>query len=277
VHHVLTVGEIYDKAIDLCLRYAGKITLSIGVFSLVGDTLNVIASRPSADSLLKNMHLRVHDATNTSGWIVALGYVSSFVVFPIVEAALFVLFDHALRGERIGLRQSFSMPLGRAVNVIIASFLAAIYSSAPAGVVIIVYLVAVGLTNSTAVIVVGGLATLAIVVWLTGLLAAGVAMGFARVALDGDRVIRSLRFGVGTAFSKANRRRAMGVGIPLAILLAIGNFGGYYAGIIIFGWTGIDALNVIVQSIGDVVAWSMTAAVATIYFRNLTATVAPAV
>jgi hypothetical protein len=275
--HVLSVGEINDNAIDPCLRNAGKIALSIGVFSLVGDAINVIVSRAGADAVLKNMHLRIHATTSTSGWIVALGYVSSFVVFPIVEAALFVLFDHALRGETISLRQSYRMPFGRAVNIIVASFLAAIYSSAPAGVVIIAYLIAVGLTQSTAVIVVGGLIALAIIVWLLGLLAAGVAMGFARVALDGDRVIRSLRFGVVTAFSKANRRRALGVGIPLALLLLIGNFGGYYAGIIVFGWTGVDAANVIVQSIGDVASWSVTAAVATIYYRNLTTSVAPAV
>ena len=97
MHHVLTVGEIYDKAIDLCLRNAGKIALSIGVFSLVGDAINVIVGRAGADALLKNMHLRVHATTATSGWLVALGDVGGFVVFPIVEAALFVLFDHALR------------------------------------------------------------------------------------------------------------------------------------------------------------------------------------
>ena len=276
MHHVLTVGEIYDKAIDLCLRNAGKIALSIGVFSLVGDAINVIVGRAGADALLKNMHLRVHATTATSGWLVALGDVGGFVVFPIVEAALFVLFDHALRDEQISLRQCFSIPFRRAVNVIVASFLAAIYSSAPAGVVVIAYLIAVGVTQNDAVIVVGGLISLAIIAWLTGLLAVGVAVGFARVALDGDRVIRSLRFGVVTAFSKANRRRALGVGVPLALLLLIGNFGGYYAGIIVFGWTGLDAANVVVQSIGDVASWSVTAAVATIYYRNLTASIAPA-
>jgi hypothetical protein len=126
------------------------------------------------------------------------------------------------------------------------------------------------------VFVVGAIGSLAIIVWLGGLLAAGVAIGFARVALDGDRVARSMRFGVGIAFSRANRRRALGVGIPLALLLAIGNFGGYYAGIIAFGWTGMDAMNVFVQSIGDVISWSLTAAVATIYYRNLTTSVMPA-
>jgi hypothetical protein len=276
VHRVLTVGEIYDKAIDLCLRNAGKIALSIGLFSLVGDSLNVITSRAEADSLLKNLHLRVHATTFTNGWMVTLASVSSFVVFPIVEAALYVLFDHSLRDEKISLWRSFSMPFRRAVNVVIASLVAALYSGAPAGLIIIVYLIAVGLTQNTAVVVVGGLLALAIVVWLTSLLTAGVAMGFARVALDGDRVIRSMRFGVATAFAKPNRRRALGIGIPLTFLLVIGNFGGYYAGIIVFGWTGVDALNVIVQCIGDITSWSLTAAVATIYYRNLTTSVTPA-
>jgi hypothetical protein len=276
VDHVLTVGEIYDKAIDLCLRNAAKLALSIGVFSIIDDAINVIGSRAGADALLKNMHLRVHAATASNGWIVALGYVSSFVIFPIVEAALFVLFDHALRGDQVSLRQTFKMPFGRVVNVVVTSFLAAIYCSAPAGAIIIAYLVIIGILQTNVAIVAGGLIALAIIAWFTGLLAVGVAMGFARVALDGDRVIRSLRFGVATAFSKASRRRALGVGIPLALLLLIGNFGGYYAGIIVFGWTGVDAANVIVQSTGDVASWSMTAAVATIFYRNLTTRIAPA-
>jgi hypothetical protein len=276
VHHVLTVGEIYDKAIDLCLRNAGKIALSLGVFSLVGDTLNVITSRADADSVLKNLHLRVHAATSTSEWLVTLAYVSSIVVFPIIEAALFMLFDHGLRDETISLMRSICMPFRRVLNVIIASLVAALYCGAPVAAIALIYFIIVGLTQSTVVFVVGAIGSLATIVWLGGLLAAGVAIGFARVALDGDRVARSMRFGVGIAFSRANRRRALGVGIPLALLLAIGNFGGYYAGIIAFGWTGMDAMNVFVQSIGDVISWSLTAAVATIYYRNLTTSVTPA-
>jgi hypothetical protein len=276
VHHVLTVGEIYDKAIDLCLRNAGKIALSLGVFSLVGDTLNVITSRADADSVLKNLHLRVHAATSTSEWLVTLAYVSSIVVFPIIEAALFVLFDHGLRDETISLLRSICMPFRRVLNVIIASLVAALYCGAPVAAIALIFFIIVGLTQSTVVFVVGAIGSLAIIVWLGGLLAAGVAIGFARVALDGDRVARSMRFGVGIAFSRANRRRALGVGIPLAFLLAIGNFGGYYAGIIAFGWTGMDAVNVFVQSIGDVISWSLTASVATIYYRNLTTSVTPA-
>ena len=276
MHHVLTVGEIYDKAIDLCLRNAGKIALSLGVFSLVGDTLNVITSRADADSVLKNLHLRVHAATSTSEWLVTLAYVSSIVVFPIIEAALFMLFDHGLRDETISLMRSICMPFRRVLNVIIASLVAALYCGAPVAAIALIYFIIVGLTQSTVVFVVGAIGSLAIIVWLGGLLAAGVAIGFARVALDGDRVARSMRFGVGIAFSRANRRRALGVGIPLALLLAIGNFGGYYAGIIAFGWTGMDAMNVFVQSIGDVISWSLTAAVATIYYRNLTTSVMPA-
>jgi hypothetical protein len=147
VHHVLTVGEIYDKAIDLCLRNAGKIALSLGVFSLVGDTLNVITSRADADSVLKNLHLRVHAATSTSEWLVTLAYVSSIVVFPIIEAALFMLFDHGLRDETISLMRSICMPFRRVLNVIIASLVAALYCGAPVAAIALIYFIIVGLTQ----------------------------------------------------------------------------------------------------------------------------------
>jgi hypothetical protein len=270
VNHVLSVGEIYDKAIDLCLRNTGKIVLVLGVLGLISDTLNVLASRSEADTLLKTIHLRLHGATTTSAWIVGLGYLFSFGIFPIAEAALCVLFDHALRGEPVGLKVCFSSPFRRKANVAVASFLSAVYSSAPAVAIVIIFLGAAALVKQPVIDLVLGLAALGLVICLTGFVAIGVAIGFAKVALDAGRVNQSLRFGIAWAFAKPNRRRALGVGIPLAFILAVGNFGGYYAGIIAFGLTGADAANVIVQSIGDTIAWGLTAAVATICYRNLT-------
>jgi hypothetical protein len=270
VHHTLSVGEVYDKAVDLCLRNAGKIALTLGVFSLIGDALSVLTNGAQNDPLLKAMHLRLHGPLTTNMWIEWLAFASSFLIFPNVIAALYILFDRALRGEKVGLRECFSAPLRRRGNLVVASFLAGVYAAAPTTAIIFAYLAAVIVIKQPAVTVLLGLATLGVAVWLLGLLATGVAVGFARVVLDEGRVIQSLRVGIAGAFAKASRRRALGVGVPLAFVLLLGNFGGYYLGIFAFGLTGADAANVIVQSLGDVIAWSITAAVATVYYRNLT-------
>lgn len=269
MHHVLSVGEIYDKAIDLCLRNAGKIALTLGLFSLVGNTFNVLANRSGDDKMLAKLHLRVHGAVLNSGWYTAFGTLTGFVIFPMVEAGLCVLFDGAIRGKPIGLNRFFSSPLRRTGNVIVAAFLSGIYAVVPAFAVAIAYLIVNGVFKQTAVFAVSTVVTLGLVVWLTSMLAFGVAVGFARVALDAGRVVSSLRLGIAKAFDKGNRRRALGVGAPLFILLALGNLGCYFLGVVAFGYTGADAANVVVQSIGDVVSWSFTAAVATICYRNL--------
>ena len=267
--HVLTVGEIYDKAIDLCLRNAGKIALTMGLFSLIGDTLNVLADPSNNDVLLKPMHLHLHVTTAVNGWFLGLGIISSYIVFPVVEAGLYVLFDRALRGEPIGVRAMLRAPIPRIANTAVASFLAAVYSVAPPGAIVAIFVLLLMFIKQPAIDVVLGLAAIVAAVWLLGFLASGVAIGFARVALENGRVLASLRSGIASVFAKAERRRALGVGIPLAFILIAGNFGGYYLGIIAFGLTGADAANVVVQVIGDIVAWSLTAAVATVYYRNL--------
>lgn len=269
MNHVLSVGEIYDKAIDLCLRNAGKIAMTLGLFSLVGNTFNVLANRSGDDKLLAKLHLRVHGAVLNSGWFSALGVLTAFVIFPMIEAGLCVMFDGAIRGIPIGLNRFFSSPLRRTGNVVVAAFLAGIYATVPALAISIVYLIVIGMFNQTAVFAVSSVVTIGLVVWLTGMLAFGVAVGFARVALDAGRVVSSLRLGIARAFEKGNRRRALGVGAPLFIVLALGNFGCYFLGVVAFGFTGADAANVVVQSIGDCISWSLTAAVATICYRNL--------
>jgi len=52
VDHVLTVGEIYDKAIDLCLRNALTIALSLGAFFVSFTTLSVLNSTFRDDLIL---------------------------------------------------------------------------------------------------------------------------------------------------------------------------------------------------------------------------------
>jgi len=240
-----------------------------GRFSLIGNTFNGLSNRSGDDKMLAALHLRVHGAVLNSGWFTALGALTAIVLFPMVEAGLCVMFDAAIRGKQIGLNQFFSSPLRRTGNVIVASLLSGIYATVPAFAIAIAYLIALGMFNQPAAITVLTVVTTGLVVWLTGMLAFGVAVGFARVALDAGRVVLSLRLGIASAFEKGNRRRALGVGAPLFILLAIGNFGCYFLGVVAFGFTGADAANVIIQSIGDCVAWSLTAAVATICYRNL--------
>jgi hypothetical protein len=269
VYHVLTVGEIYDKAIDLCLRNAGKIALTLGVFGVIDDTINVFINQSDFNTVLKAMHLRLHSAPAASGWVVLLGVVLSFILFPIVEAALCVLFDRSLHDEPTGMRAMFRAPLRRRANAVVTSFLAGVYSVGPPTAILIVYVLVVANIKQLAFVIVLGLAAVVAAVWLLGLLASGVAIGFARVALENGRVFESLRSGIASAFAKTERRRALGVGIPLAFVLLVGNFGGYYLGIIAYGLTGADAANVIVQVLGDLVAWSLTAAIATVYSRNL--------
>lgn len=267
--HILTVGEIYDKAVDLCLRIAGKIALAMGVFSLMGDTFNVLADPSNNDVLLKPMHLHLHSSTTVNGWILGLGIISSYLVFPAVEAALYVLFDRSLRGGPTGIRAIFQAPLRRTGNVIIASFLAGVYATAPPAAIVAAYAIVLLFIKQPIIDVVLGIVAIGVAVWLLGLLASGVAIGFARIALENGRVVESLRSGISAAFAKTERRRALSVGIPLAFILIVGNFGGYYLGIIAFGLTGVDVANIVVQVIGDIVAWSLTAAVATVYYRNL--------
>jgi hypothetical protein len=269
VDHVLTVGEIYDKAVDLCLRNAGAIALTLGVFGLIDDSINVLVNQSDFNTVLNAMHMPLHTAPAASGWVVWLGIVLSFLVFPAVEAALYVLFDRSLRGDPTGIRAIFQAPLRRTGNVIIASFLAGVYAAAPPAAIVAAYAIVLIFIKQPIIDVVLGIVAIGVAAWLLGLLASGVAIGFARVALENGRVLESLRSGISSAFAKMERRRALGLGIPLAFILIVGNFGGYYLGIIAFGLTGADAANVIVQVIGDIVAWSLTAAVATVYYRSI--------
>ena len=177
MHHVLSVGEIYDKAIDLCLRNAGKIALTLGVFSLIGNTFNVLSNRSGDDKMLAALHLRVHGAVSNSDWFAALRALTAIVLFPMVEAGLCVMFDAAIRGKQIGLNQFFSSPLRRTGNVIVASFLSGIYATVPAFAIAIAYLIALGMSEQPAVITVLTVVTTGLVVWLTGMLAFGVAVG----------------------------------------------------------------------------------------------------
>ncbi|HKW44476.1 MAG TPA: hypothetical protein VJN22_02400 [Candidatus Eremiobacteraceae bacterium] len=251
------------------MRNAGKIALTLGVFGLVDDSINVLVNQSDVNAILKALHMPSHPAAAASGWIVLLGIVLSFVVFPAVEAALYILFDRSMRGEPTGLAAIFRAPPRRTANAVIASFLAGVYSTAPPAAIIAVYVLLSAVINQPALKVVLGFAALIAVVWLLGLLASGVALGFSRVVLENGRVIESLRSGIALAFAKGERRRALSVGLPLAFILLVGNFGGYYLGIIAFGLTGAAAADIAVQVIGDIVAWGLTAAIATVYFRNL--------
>ena len=270
MNHVLSVGEIYDKALDLCVRNAGKIALTFGAYSLLSDTLDTLFSGNQNYELLGALHLRPHAVVTPYVWSTWFGYVSAFLLLPIAIAALFKVFDCALHGDQMGILRYFRSSFRRIANVVVGAFLTQVYVGAPGSAIVLGYLRVVVYLKQPAVTVALGIVALGVLIWLTGLLALGVSLGFARIALDGGRVIQSLRFGTALVFARANRRAALVVGVPLAFIVILGNFGGNYAGIVAYGLTGSDAANVIVQTIGDVTSWSILAAVATIYYRNLT-------
>jgi hypothetical protein len=207
VNHVLSVGEIYDKAIDLCLRDAGKIALSLGAFCLATLALGVLSMSFRDDKLWTAMNVRPREPVLHGEWISVLENMVWFVLIPVIRAALTVLFDRTLHGRTVGLRECFHSTLRRTVNVIVASFLLDVASVA-AGIVIWAPAVFafVGVTRLTILGPIVGLSC--VLTWLTAPLMIGVAAGFAQVALDAGRVIPSMRLGIANAFAKTSRGRA---------------------------------------------------------------------
>src|ERR1700681_2972659 len=120
VYHVLTVGEIYDKAIDLCLRNAWRIAIILGVYFLVFDTIVVLNSTYTNSGLLAGMHMHPRDAIMRGTWITILFNVVHYTVLPILVGALFVLFDSSLRRQSVILQVGFQLPPRRIANVIVA-------------------------------------------------------------------------------------------------------------------------------------------------------------
>jgi hypothetical protein len=59
------------------------------------------------------------------------------------------------------------------------------------------------------------------------------------------------------------------VGLPLSLVFVLGTYGCYLGGIEAYEYTGSHVANVGMQTIGDVVAYSLLASVAAVYYRNL--------
>jgi len=157
-------------------------------------------------------------------------------------------------------------PLRRTANTIVASLLLDVASFAA---LIVVWLPAFfAYFGVGATILVPIVALAFVLVWLTAPLMIGVATGFAQVALDAGRVVSSVRFGLANAFAKPSRGRALGVALPLVVIFAIGNMGGYYAGAAVLGLTDNIVAYVILLTAGEVAALSLLTAVAAVYYRN---------
>jgi hypothetical protein len=268
VDHVLTVGEIYDKAIDLCLRNAGTIALLLGVYFLLFGTLAVLNTAYVGYGVYAAMHVHPREAILRGTWITVLIYVAHFTLLPVLNAAIFFLFDRMLNGHRAVLGSAFRSPIQRTVNIILASLFSSLIGYLALFTLVIAFVVGKGSSMSTVAIVVD-IVLAGALVWIQSVLMLGVAIGLARVALDSGRVLPSISFGIAAAFSKVGRRRTIGVATPLLAILIVGTVGFSFAGIEAFALTGLDVANVVVRSIGNTITWSIWVAVATVYYRNL--------
>jgi hypothetical protein len=269
VDHVLTVGEIYDKAIDICLRNAGSIAKTLGVYSAVICTLGALQS--NYDGVFTALiHVRPRQAFIHGAWIFVVDCAGEFIVLPLLGAALCTLFDRSLRGQPAPLRECLSSVLLRARDLILVSFVGHLIVFLGLIPIAIIFAFPMGLFSVSMINVVVAVSLCTFFMPFISLLTLGASSGFARVALDGGRVLTSIDLGIGSAFSKKNRRRALSVGIPLCLLLTFGTYGSISAGVEAYALTGEDAINALVQSIIFTVAFSTLGAVVTIYYRSLT-------
>ncbi len=265
--HVLTVGELYDKAIDLCLRNAGKIALTLGVFFLILNALSVL-NTTYVGGIYTAMHAPTREAILRGTWITVLIYVAHFTLLPMLNGAVFYLFDRMLLGQSNDLRDSLRSPSQHWANIIVASFLNSLIAYLALFTLLVPY-AAYQYMRLPAAVVVVVIILAGILTWPISLLMLGSAIGLARVALDAGRVLPAIRNGIAVTFSKMNRRRATGVAIPLLAILMIGTVGFSLAGVEAFVLTGLDAAIVVVRSIGNIIAWSIWVAVATVCYRKL--------
>jgi hypothetical protein len=271
VHHTLSVGEVYDKAIDLCLRNAGRIALTLGLVCLTGVTLSDLGNPSGNDWLLQKAHIRPHGPAPTIWWLGLLATLLSLMATPVVSGILCKVFDGSLRGENVELIESFGASLRHTVNIVVAMLVLNVYVVASASAIFIGYvLIAFAYIKQPAIGIGLGLVAFGIAVWLISLLMIGTLMGFARVVLDEGRVIASMRHGIALAFAKANNRRALFVGAPILLLSIFQLFGAILVAGVTYAWTGWAAVSAISESAIETAAWCLTIAVATIYYRNLT-------
>lgn len=268
--HVLTVGEIYDKAIDLCLRNAGTIALLLGVYFLFNSTLTVLHTNyGSLVGLFPALHVHLRAAILSGTWITVLIYAVHFTLLPVLSAVLFLQFDQTLRGQPVVLIASFRMPIRRIANVIAAALVCRLIGEIALLAVVIPIAAVFQILKLPVIAVVLIVVLASIVICMVSFLMLGSAIGLARVTLDAGHVLPSMRVGFAAAFSKLGRRRIVGVAAPLITIVIVGTVAFSFAGIEAFALTGSDAANILIRSIGGIIAYSIWAAVATVYYRSL--------